>query len=67
MEDFITMMRTTIQASSIFTTTIVFFTISLILGLIPVVNFGTAIFLLTHILPALSKSRPTPMENMPAG
>lgn len=41
--------------------------IALILGLIAVVNFGTAIFLLTYILPALSKSRPTPMENMPAG
>ncbi len=41
--------------------------IALILGLIAVVNFGTAIFLLTHILPALSKSRPTPIESTSAG
>ena len=41
--------------------------IALILGLIAVVNFGTAIFILTHILPALSKSRPTPMESISAG
>ena len=41
--------------------------ISLILGLITVVNVATGIFLLTCILPGLSKSRPKVTEQMPAG
>ena len=41
--------------------------IALIPGLILVVNVATAIFFLTYLLPALSKSRPKVTEYIPAG